>query len=96
GERYPSLLMLAASHDDRVDPMHARKFVAAVQWASSSEDRPVLMRLERNAGHGGGDMVEKRVLSNADQIAFLMHELGLEPAATAATAAPRSAPAAGR
>ncbi|MEM8995831.1 MAG: prolyl oligopeptidase family serine peptidase [Acidobacteriota bacterium] len=84
GEHYPSLLMLAASHDDRVDPMHARKFVAAVQWATAAEDRPVLMRLERNAGHGGGDMVEKRVLSTADQIAFLMHELGLEPSAAGA------------
>ncbi|MEO1366131.1 MAG: prolyl oligopeptidase family serine peptidase, partial [Acidobacteriota bacterium] len=73
--------------DDRVDPMHARKFVAAVQWASAAKDRPVLMRLERNAGHGGGAMVEKRVLSNADQIAFMMQELGLEPVAVAPAAA---------
>ncbi|MEM1179949.1 MAG: prolyl oligopeptidase family serine peptidase [Acidobacteriota bacterium] len=93
GESYPSLLMLAASHDDRVDPMHARKFVAAVQWASGAGDRPVLMRLERNAGHGGGDMVEKRVLSNADQLAFLMSELGLEAdAATDAVEADQTAP----
>jgi prolyl oligopeptidase len=35
--------MLAADSDDRVDPMHARKFTAAVQHAS---DRPAWLRVE--------------------------------------------------
>lgn len=74
---YPSLLMLAADSDDRVDPMHARKFTAAVQWATSSQDRPVLMRVERNAGHGGADMVKKSVERSADLTAYLMWQLGM-------------------
>jgi len=75
GVRYPALLMAAADSDDRVDPMHARKFTAAVQWASAS-DRPVLMRVEKNAGHGGADLVQKTVESYADQWAFLLSQIG--------------------
>lgn len=74
---YPALLMLSADSDDRVDPMHARKFVAAVQWASAA-DRPILLRIERNAGHGGADLVRQQVERNADSFAFLMHVLGVE------------------
>ncbi len=75
---YPALLMLAADSDDRVDPMHARKFVAAVQAATSSP-HPVLLRVEANAGHGGGDMIKKSVEENVDVFSFLMGELGLAP-----------------
>jgi prolyl oligopeptidase len=68
--KYPALLMDAADHDDRVDPMHARKFVAAVKHAQSG-DAPVLLRIERNAGHGGADLVKQQVDRAADQFAFL-------------------------
>ncbi len=73
---YPALLMLSADSDDRVDPMHARKFVAAVQHATVS-DHPVLMRIERNAGHGGADLIKQYVSKDADLYAFFMNELGL-------------------
>jgi prolyl oligopeptidase len=76
GVAYPALLMLSADSDDRVDPMHARKFVAAMQWANAGE-APVLMRIERNAGHGGADLVRQQVERSADSFAFLMHVLGL-------------------
>ncbi len=78
GTDYPALLMLSADSDDRVDPMHARKFTAAVQYATSS-NQPVLLRIEKNAGHTGGDMIKKYVAEYASQYAFLMHELGVEP-----------------
>ncbi len=79
GTRYPALLMMGSDHDDRVDPMHARKFVAEVQHAvrGVADRRVTLFRLEKNAGHGGADMVKKNVESYADQFAFLMHELGV-------------------
>jgi prolyl oligopeptidase len=76
GTRYPALLMMAADSDDRVDPMHARKFAALVQWATPALDRPALFRVEDKAGHGGGDMVKKRVASSADITAFLLDQLG--------------------
>ncbi|MEZ4361656.1 MAG: prolyl oligopeptidase family serine peptidase [Kofleriaceae bacterium] len=68
---YPALLMDSADHDDRVDPMHARKFVAAIRHAQTA-DAPVLLRIERNAGHGGADLVKQVVERAADQYAFLM------------------------
>lgn len=74
GTAYPALLMLAADSDDRVDPMHARKFTAYIQAASTS-DRPALLRIEENAGHGGADMVRKNVEKNVDTFAFLLDQL---------------------
>jgi prolyl oligopeptidase len=81
GVRYPALLMMSADHDDRVDPMHARKLTAAVQHASSSTAaatvRPVFLRIEANAGHGGADLVRQQVESSADLYAFLIQQLGM-------------------
>jgi prolyl oligopeptidase len=57
--------------------MHARKFAAAIQEASGS-GHPTLLRVERNAGHGGADLVRQTVAMYADTYAFLMHTLGLE------------------
>jgi prolyl oligopeptidase len=75
GEKYPALLLLSADSDDRVDPMHARKFAAAVQAASTGG--PVLLRIESHAGHGGADMVKAAVEEGADRYAFaLAHTKG--------------------
>ena len=71
---YPPLLMMSSGHDDRVDPMHARKFVARLASVSKA---PVLLRIEMNAGHGGADQVKKSVASSADQLAFLFESLGI-------------------
>lgn len=73
--KYPALLMLAADHDDRVDPMHARKFVAALQATGS----PALLRVERNAGHGGADQVSKAIEQSADMYTFLFNRFGMTP-----------------
>ncbi len=75
GTDYPALLMLSADSDDRVDPMHARKFVAAIQHASSA--RPAMLRIERNAGHGGADLVRQQAEQAVNTYAFLLAELGV-------------------
>jgi prolyl oligopeptidase len=77
GTRYPALLMSSSDHDDRVDPMHARKFAAEVQWATGG-DAPVWLRIEKNAGHGGADVVKQQVAQWADIYAFLMWQLGMK------------------
>lgn len=68
--RYPALLLDSADHDDRVDPLHARKFAAVIQ-ANQTADAPVLLRIERNAGHGGADMVKQVVERVVDQLTWL-------------------------
>lgn len=76
-KEYPPMLMLSASHDDRVDPLHARKMVAALQHTKSKT--PQLLRVEANAGHGGADQVIKSVNQSADVYAFLMDLFKMSP-----------------
>lgn len=78
GTSYPALLMLSADSDDRVDPVHARKMTAALQAATSS-DRPIWLRIEHNASHGGADLVRQTVEQMADTYAFLIQQLGMTP-----------------
>ncbi|HUG55636.1 MAG TPA: prolyl oligopeptidase family serine peptidase [Candidatus Limnocylindrales bacterium] len=83
GLRYPPLLLTTAEGDSRVDPMHARKMAALLQ--SERIDAPcVLLRVDRDAGHGVGKPLDKQVDDAADQWAFLASRLGLAlPAAQA-------------
>jgi prolyl oligopeptidase len=57
-----------------VAPLHAWKMTAALQAATRS-GRPVLLRVEQHAGHGGGDQVRARVEESADSLAFALHAL---------------------
>lgn len=75
GTAYPPVLTLSADSDDRVDPMHARKFVAALQWAQTAPN-PVLLRVQRNAGHFGADSRTAWIDETADELAFLYRHLG--------------------
>jgi len=105
GTRYPATLLLSADSDDRVDPMHARKFAAELQWASTGG--PVLLRIEKHSGHGGADLVRASVQKIADEYSFAlarMHEdrsdafdagnapSALAPAPVRPTADPTSGP----
>jgi prolyl oligopeptidase len=76
GVRYPSVLFTVFESDTRVDPMHARKMCAALQWATSS-DRPVLLRRETDVGHGARSIARTIDLS-ADVLAFQAAQLGLD------------------
>ncbi len=73
GTKYPSVLLLSADSDDRVDPMHARKFAAELQ--ADSAGGPVLLRIEKNSGHGGADMVKSLVESVSDELAFALAQI---------------------
>ena len=73
GTKYPSTLVLSADSDDRVDPLHARKFAAELQWASSGG--PVLLRVEKHSGHGGADLQRALVERLADEYAFALDQM---------------------
>ncbi|SRR5579884_308452 len=76
GERYPAVLLTTGEQDSRVDPLHARKMAARLQ-AEAAPGRPVLLRVERQAGHGAGKPVAKLVEEQADALAFLAWQTGL-------------------
>jgi prolyl oligopeptidase len=76
GERYPATLITTAESDTRVDPLHARKFAAALQAANASEN-PILLRVETKAGHGAGKPLSKQLEEATDIWSFLFWQLGL-------------------
>jgi prolyl oligopeptidase len=76
GTDYPAVLFTTAESDSRVDPMHARKMAALLQ--SHGPRRPVLLRVETEAGHGQGKPLSKRIAEQTDIWSFLALQLGLE------------------
>lgn len=67
---YPPTLITAAEHDDRVAPMHSKKFGAALQHANKG-DNPILVRIETKAGHGFGKPRQKLIEDYAINLAFI-------------------------
>lgn len=49
---YPSMLIMTSENDDRVPPFHSYKFVARLQ-NRKAQTNPILLRVEKNAGHNG-------------------------------------------
>jgi prolyl oligopeptidase len=78
GTAYPAVLFTVFASDSRVDPLHARKMAAALQHATSS-DRPILLRLEKDVGHGARS-VSRTAQSSADTLAFTAWATGLSAA----------------
>ena len=71
GVCYPATLITTADHDDRVVPAHSFKFAAALQEAQGCE-RPALIRIDTEAGHGAGKPTTKLLEESADVWAFTM------------------------
>ncbi|MEO0032398.1 MAG: hypothetical protein RIS94_2156, partial [Pseudomonadota bacterium] len=74
--QYPAILVTTADTDDRVVPAHSFKYVAALQ-AGETGDRPHLLRVESDAGHGSGKPVDKLISGGADVLSFLAYWTGL-------------------
>ena len=87
GHDYPAILVTTADTDDRVVPAHSFKYVAALQ-AAAIGDRPHLLRVESDAGHGGGRPLDKTIAGGADVMAFLAAWTGLTPPADTNRTAP--------
>ncbi|MCB9836394.1 MAG: S9 family peptidase [Phycisphaera sp.] len=79
GVEYPATLLTAGENDTRVHPMHARKMAALMQasTAASPSEKPVLLWVDREAGHGGGKSLDQRVRDIADRRIFMMRQLGM-------------------
>ena len=75
GMRYPATLVTTGDTDDRVVPAHSFKFAARLQELQAGE-APVLIRIETRAGHGSGTPTSKLIERYADELAFLVENLG--------------------
>jgi prolyl oligopeptidase len=73
---YPAVLLTTGVNDPRVAPWQAAKMTARLQ-ASTSSGKPVLLRVDYDAGHGMGSTKSQRDIELADQVAFLFWQLGV-------------------
>jgi len=76
GTAYPPTLVTTAEGDDRVVPLHARKYIATLQWADAGTS-PILLRTDTRSGHGGGKPTAKLIDESADILTFLARSLNM-------------------
>jgi prolyl oligopeptidase len=75
GTPYPAVLLTTGVNDPRVAPWEAAKMSARLQAATSS-GRPVLLRVDYDAGHGIGSTKSQNNAETADQWSFLLWQFG--------------------
>ena len=73
---YPAVLLTTGANDPRVAPWQAAKMTARLQ-ASTSSGKPILLRVDYDAGHGIGSTKSQRDIEFADEVAFLFWQLGV-------------------
>ena len=75
GVAYPGVLLTAGINDPRVDPSQAAKMAARLQAATSNK-KPILLRVDYDAGHGMGSTRAQHDLEFADEMSFLLWQAG--------------------
>jgi prolyl oligopeptidase len=77
GTKYPAVLLTTGFNDPRVASWQPGKMTARLQAASSS-GKPVLLRVDYDAGHGIGSTKTQRERELADQMSFAMWQFGID------------------
>ncbi|HOX58540.1 MAG TPA: prolyl oligopeptidase family serine peptidase [Candidatus Paceibacterota bacterium] len=77
GVNYPAVLLSTGENDGRVNPAQSRKMAARLQAATAS-DLPILFRSTASAGHGIGSALKHKIAEQADILAFLFDQLGVD------------------
>ncbi len=73
GTKYPAVLLTTGVTDPRVAPFHPAKMAARLQAATAS-DKPVLLRVDFDAGHGMGSTRAQQDAEAADTYAFILSQ----------------------
>lgn len=74
---YPATMVFTADHDDRVVPAHSFKFAARLQEYHNGKE-PVLIRIQKSAGHGAGMSTNQVIDSVADRYAFMLYNMHIK------------------
>ncbi|MFL6755477.1 MAG: prolyl oligopeptidase family serine peptidase [Sphingomicrobium sp.] len=74
GKTYPAFMITGGLNDPRVEPWEGAKFAARLE--EMPNHRPVLYRLEEQAGHGLGTTKSTRDAEEADMTAFILWRAG--------------------
>jgi prolyl oligopeptidase len=75
GTSYPAVMFSTGANDPRVAPWQMTKMAARVQAATSS-GKPVLLRVDYDAGHGIGSTRSQREMLQADLWSFALWQMG--------------------
>jgi prolyl oligopeptidase len=75
GTKYPAILVTAGVNDPRVDPWEGAKMAARLQ-AANAGDKPILLRVNYDAGHGITDTVSQQVSDWTDIFTFFLWQFG--------------------
>ncbi len=75
---YPAILVTTADHDDRVVPAHSFKYISTLQEKYQGR-KPVLIRIETRAGHGGGKPTSKIIEEQSDIWSYAFYNMGITP-----------------
>jgi prolyl oligopeptidase len=80
GKRYPAVLFTHGVNDPRVEVWHSTKTAARLMaaQAGAKDARPVLLRLDYDAGHGIGSTKSQLMKERADILAFCLWRMGVE------------------
>lgn len=76
GTAYPAVLLTHGVNDPRVEVWESTKAAARLMAATSS-GKPVLVRLDFDAGHGVGSTKKQQLEERADMFAFLLWQMGV-------------------
>jgi prolyl oligopeptidase len=77
GVNVPTTMVIAGENDTRVDPLHAKKFVAALQ-NNPGQINPIMLYMDYDSGHGSGKSTEKQIEDLEAQYGFIMNQLGMD------------------
>ncbi len=71
GVNMPTMLVIAGENDTRVDPLHAKKFVALAQ-ANLGQTNPVMLKMDYDSGHGSGKSTAQQVEDRETWLRFIL------------------------
>ncbi len=77
GFNYPAMMVKAGENDSRVDPLHAKKYAAALQ-NNPGQENPIMLFVDFDSGHGSGQSTEQMIDNTELEWRFIMWQLGMK------------------
>lgn len=75
GKAYPAMIITTGINDPRVEAWEPAKFAARLQAATVS-GKPVILRIDYDAGHGMGSTKAQAIAETADVWSFFLWQMG--------------------
>ena len=72
----PSILVKAGENDARVDPLHAKKFAAALQ-NHPGQIEPIFLYIDFESGHGSGQSIDQLIDNLEFELRYIMNRIGM-------------------